>query len=115
MFHCTQNFTFRQIVLPGIVIGGSPSYALLVDPKQALLEELGRLAFTASHLVAWKVAIEMIVYLKTQIAFPRTIYTMDLKLLFIALKKCCHVKETCLCALNSIDPCCGRYCANRFI
>ena len=51
MFHCTQNFTFLQIVLPGILIGGSPSNALLVDPKQALLEELGRLTFTALHLM----------------------------------------------------------------
>ena len=108
MSHCMQNFTFLQIRLSGILIGGSPSNALLADPEQALPGELGR-------LMAWKAAIEMIVYLKTQIAFPRTIYTMDLKLLFIALKKCCHVKETCLCALNSIDPCCGRYCANRFI
>ena len=64
-----------------ILIGGSPSNALLVDPKQALQEELGRLVFTALHLMAWKFGIEMIVYLKTQIAFPRTIYTMDLKLL----------------------------------
>ena len=53
MFHCTQNFTFLQIVLPGILIGGSPSNALLVDPKQALPEELGRLAFTALHLMAF--------------------------------------------------------------
>ena len=64
MFHCTQNFTFLQIALPGILIGGSPSNALLVDPKQAL-PKLGRLAFTALHLMAWKVAIEMILYLKT--------------------------------------------------
>ena len=65
MLHCTQNFNFLRIVLPGILIGGSPSNALLVDPKQALPEELGRLAFTALHLMAWKVAIEMIVFLKT--------------------------------------------------
>ena len=65
MFHCTQNFTFLRIVLPCILIGGSPSNALLVDPKQALPEELGRLAFTALHLMTWKVAIEMIFYLKT--------------------------------------------------
>ena len=64
MFHCTQNFTFLRIVLPCILIGGSPSNALLVDPKQAL-PKLGRLAFTALHLMAWKVAIEMILYLKT--------------------------------------------------
>ena len=86
MSHCMQNFTFLQIRLPGILIGGSPSNALLADPEQALPEELERLAFTASHLMAWKVAIEMIVYLKTQIAFPRAIYKMELKLLLIALK-----------------------------
>ena len=108
MSHCMQNFTFLQIRLSGILIGGSPSNALLADPEQALPGELGR-------LMAWKAAIEMIVYLKTQIAFPRTIYKMDLKLLLIAFKKCCHVKETCLCALNSIGTCCSRYCENRFI
>ena len=85
-------------MLPGILIGGSPSNALLADSEQAWPEELGRLAFTASQLVAWKVAIQMIVYLKTQIAFPRNTYTMDLKLLFIALKKRCHVKKP-LCVL----------------
>ena len=63
MFHCTQNFTFLQIVLPGILIGGSPSNALLVDPKQALLEELGRLTFTTLHLMAWKVALHLINFL----------------------------------------------------
>ena len=108
MSHCMQNFTFLQIRLSGILIGGSPSNALLADPEQALPGELGR-------LMAWKAAIEMIVYLKTQIAFPRTIYKMDLKLLLIAFKKCCHVKETCLCALNSTGTCCSRYCENRFI
>ena len=53
MFHCTQNFTFLRIVIPRILIGGSPSNVLLVDPKQALPEELGRLAFTALHLMAF--------------------------------------------------------------
>ena len=70
MSHCMQNFTFLQIRLSGILIGGSPSNALLADPEQALPGELGRLPLTASHLMAWKTAIEMIVYLKTQIAFP---------------------------------------------
>ena len=95
MFHCMQNFTFLQTVITSILIGGSPSNAraLLADLKQAWPEELGRLAFTASHLVALKVATEMIAYLKTQTAFPRNIYTMDLKFLITALKECCHVKK----------------------
>ena len=114
MSHCMQNFTFLQIRLSGILIGGSPSNALLADPEQALPGELGRLSLTASHLMASKAAIEMIVYFKTQIAFPRTIYKMDLKLLLIAFKKCCHVKETYLCAPNSIGTCCSRYCKSRF-
>ena len=96
MFHCMQNFTFLQIRLSGILIGGSLSNALLADSEQVWPEELGRMAFTASQLVAWKVAIEMIVYLKTQIAFPRNTYTMDLKLLFIALKKRCLLKNICV-------------------
>ena len=104
MFHCMQNFTFLQIRLSGILIGGSLSNALLADSEQAWPEELGRLAFTASQLVAWKVAIEMIVYLKPQIAFPRNIYTMDLKVLFIALKKRCHVKKTVCVLLIQFTP-----------
>ena len=81
MFHCMQNFTFLQIVLTSILIGGSPSNAFFAKPEQAWSEKLNRLAFTASHLVAWSVVIEMIVYLKTQTAFPRNTHTMDLKLL----------------------------------
>lgn len=55
----------------GILIGGSPSSVLLTDPKQALPEQLNMPAFTAFHLVAWSGVIEMVVYLKTQSAFPR--------------------------------------------
>ena len=65
MFYCIQSFIFLQIVLSNILICGSPSTALLADSEQARLEELGRLALTTSHLVAWKVATEMIVFLKT--------------------------------------------------
>ena len=92
MFYCIQNFTVLPIVLTNIMIGRSLSNTVFAEPEQAWPEELGRLAFTASHLVALKVAIEMIVYL-TQTAFPRNIYTMDLKLLSIALNECYHVKK----------------------
>ena len=44
---------FPTEVLPGILIGGSPSNALLLDPKQAFPEELGRLAFSALHLMTF--------------------------------------------------------------
>ena len=46
-----------------ILTGGSPSNAVLAEPEQAWLEEWSRLAFTASHLVAWSVVIEMIIRL----------------------------------------------------
>lgn len=94
MFHCIQNFTFLKIVLSSILIGGSPSTVFLADPEQTLLQKLDRLAFTALHLVAWKVAIKMTVYLKAQTVFQRNIYMMDLKLLSIAPKERFHVKET---------------------
>ena len=65
-----QNFTFLRMLLSDILIGVSPSNALLAYPEQAWPEELGRLAFTALHLMAWKVTIGMIVYLKNANCFP---------------------------------------------
>ena len=94
MFHCIQNFTFLKTVLSSILIGGSSSKVFLADPEQTLLQKRDRMTFTALHLVAWKVGINMTVYLKAQTVFQRNIYMMDLKLLFIAPKERFHVKET---------------------
>ena len=80
-----QNFTFLKIVLTSILIGGSPSNAFLAEPDQAWPEELARLAFTASHLVVWSVATEMIVYLKSKLFSPE-IFTRW-------IRNCRHVKK----------------------